>query len=202
MEHEFQTEGLELGLMRAKSYFSPIYKYADLLTGFDYLRFLQDLEQHFMENPDRVRAELREIAGTIFNQKSLLVGICSEEADLQEARHHIVEFVSTLPQDFHPNGQYVRTGEKRNEAVPISGDVNFVIMGGNLLEASDKETDSAAWLLPYVLNRLYLYPQLRQKRGAYGAFVHTDSSGNFLFYSYRDPNIAETIEVFRGAEIF
>lgn len=51
-----------------------------------------------------------------------------------------------------------------------------------------------------LIDNLVLHPRIREQGGAYGSgAVSSTSSGNFYFYSYRDPNIFNTLNIFREA---
>jgi hypothetical protein len=55
-------------------------------------------------------------------------------------------------------------------------------------------------VLSGVLRNGYLHPQIREKGGAYGGGASYDAdSASFRFFSYRDPRLLETFEVFDGA---
>jgi presequence protease len=53
------------------------------------------------------------------------------------------------------------------------------------------------------LSNSYLYKHIRVQGGAYGGMSSCDASlGIFSFLSYRDPHLAETLQVFQDAEAF
>jgi len=55
-------------------------------------------------------------------------------------------------------------------------------------------------VLTGVLRNGYLHPNIREKGGAYGGGASYDAdSGTFRFYSYRDPRLLETYDIFDGA---
>lgn len=56
----------------------------------------------------------------------------------------------------------------------------------------------AMLLLETIMRYDYLWLKIRVQGGAYGAFANIGRSGNVMFASYRDPNLAETFKVFDG----
>jgi Zn-dependent M16 (insulinase) family peptidase len=53
------------------------------------------------------------------------------------------------------------------------------------------------------LSNSYLYKHIRVQGGAYGGMSSFDPSlGLFSFISYRDPHIAETLQIFKDAQAF
>ncbi|XP_043279555.1 presequence protease, mitochondrial [Venturia canescens] len=51
-------------------------------------------------------------------------------------------------------------------------------------------------ILAKLITNLYLFPELREKGGAYGAGASLSPEGIFTFYSYRDPNSTRTLDIF------
>jgi presequence protease len=52
----------------------------------------------------------------------------------------------------------------------------------------------------FLFDNLILHTRIREQGGAYGGgAVNNPMSGNFYFYSYRDPNISETMKAFEEA---
>jgi Zn-dependent M16 (insulinase) family peptidase len=63
--------------------------------------------------------------------------------------------------------------------------------------------DGSAEVITKYLRMTYLWDKLRVQGGAYGAFVlFDDRSGVLSFLSYRDPNLAATIENYDKAAAF
>lgn len=53
-------------------------------------------------------------------------------------------------------------------------------------------------MLAKLLSAKYLHPELRERRGAYGGGARLASDGVLTFFSYRDPQSLETLDVFDG----
>lgn len=65
------------------------------------------------------------------------------------------------------------------------------------------ELSAATQVLAAVLRHQYLHPEIREKGGAYGGGASYDAaSGVFRLYSYRDPALARTLDIFQDAEGF
>jgi Zn-dependent M16 (insulinase) family peptidase len=65
------------------------------------------------------------------------------------------------------------------------------------------EYDGSADVIVGYLRMAYLWEKIRVQGGAYGAFsVFDDASGVFTFLSYRDPNVAVTIDNYDKAAAF
>ena len=57
----------------------------------------------------------------------------------------------------------------------------------------------ALQILKVIMNYDYLWNNIRVKGGAYGCMSNFTSSGNAYFVTYRDPNLKESYEIFKGA---
>lgn len=111
-------------------------------------------------------------------------------------------FIDKLPDRKQRNGKFNIKCEVLNEGVPSYSDTNYVFMAGNLKEAMGKEVDGSVYVLPNILNSTYLIPELRLKGGAYSPRMYIEKNTNIVFYTYDDPNITETLDVFRKAGDF
>ena len=52
-------------------------------------------------------------------------------------------------------------------------------------------------VLETILRYEYLWIRIRVQGGAYGAFANFYDDGNMIFCSYRDPNLVETLNVYK-----
>lgn len=89
------------------------------------------------------------------------------------------------------------TWESGNFAYVIPADIQFVAAGGFY-----RELPGAFYVLRSLLGTEYLWQEVRMKGGAYGAGISLRKRGNFVFSSYRDPNLERTLNVFRSAADF
>jgi presequence protease len=91
---------------------------------------------------------------------------------------------------------------QKREGLTIPAQVNYVGKGANLYDLGYKYDGSAEVIVGY-LRMAYLWEKVRVQGGAYGAFsLFDDASGVFTFLSYRDPNIAATIDSYDKAAAF
>ena len=86
----------------------------------------------------------------------------------------------------------------RNEGIVSSAQVNFVGAGAPFYQPGEDLSGSTAVVTQFVeYNDFFL--QIRERRGAYGAFATMDKwTGLLVFMSYRDPNLGETLEVYES----
>ncbi len=91
---------------------------------------------------------------------------------------------------------------QKKEGLTIPAQVNYVGKGANLYDLG-YEYDGSAEVITGYLRLAYLWEKIRVQGGAYGGFsVFDDASGIFTFLSYRDPNVASTLENYDKAAVF
>jgi Zn-dependent M16 (insulinase) family peptidase len=91
---------------------------------------------------------------------------------------------------------------QKKEGLAVPAQVNYVGKGANLYELGYEYDGSSEVIVAY-LRTAYLWEKIRVQGGAYGAFsVFDDASGVFTFLSYRDPNVAATLQNYDKAAAF
>lgn len=83
-----------------------------------------------------------------------------------------------------------------SQARIISSPVSFTAQVIKTCSYTNKDA-AALNIASFLFDNLTLHTSLREQGGAYGGgAVNNSMSGNFYFYSYRDPNIASTLNAF------
>ena len=85
---------------------------------------------------------------------------------------------------------------EEKEAMIYPSNVNYVAMGYNFKEQG-YNYHGGMLMLKTVLSMDYLWSKVRVQNGAYGCFCDFRRSGNMFFVSYRDPNIDQTLELYK-----
>lgn len=201
LENSLVNDGSSTALQRVRSYFSPMFKYREQLSGLDFLKFVQKLDEQLRNEPEAAVKMLTEVYQQLFNQNQLIIGVTSDEEDYEIFKKELQSFLDQLPKEEKERDKFFEETENLQEGISTASQVNYVAKAGSLKKALGKLPGSAK-LISNILENLYLYPELRAKRGAYGAYSLVDNYGNFLQYTYRDPNIAESMKVFDGAGDF
>ena len=68
--------------------------------------------------------------------------------------------------------------------------------GGNFIDHGFTHVGAMS-VLETILRYEYLWIRIRVQGGAYGAFANFYDDGNMIFCSYRDPNLVETLNVYK-----
>ena len=195
-EASANSSGHLISMGRVRSYFSEGGMIAELIGGVGFLRFIQDIDNHFDEKADELIAGMKEAAKFVLRPENMMLDIISPKGKCEEIEKEFValkEFACTdafVPEE--KRKEFV-TPVQRNEGFSTSGDVQYVCKGGN---AGDFTYTGAYRVLHTILGYDYLWMNVRVKGGAYGCMSTFVRSGDMCFVSYRDPNLKETLKIF------
>lgn len=169
--------------LRRKSSF-----YQDRLDGISFLSFLEKTVKEFTD--ERLQ-KLTAIHKDLFTAPKKIINITAEKKDHAELKRIIEEKLAAYPEEQQKEAHFSFTPQKRSEAYHTATDVAFVAMGNTL----DDYTGELS-VLANVLSMEYLYNEIRAKGGAYGAGISISGSKALATYSYMDPHIKRTVDVY------
>ena len=174
----------------------------DQTKGIGHLFALRELASDIDKSWKKVIQKFEAMRAALVNSKSLLVNVTLDSENWQTFKPHLEQFISALPsQDLELKDFEIHPAiEKEGLAIPAQ--VNYVGKGVNLYDLGYEFDGSAEVIIPY-LRMSYLWEKIRVQGGAYGAHAQFDeNTGVFSFLSYRDPNVASTLENYDKAATF
>ncbi|TDT63287.1 insulinase family protein [Fonticella tunisiensis] len=180
---------------RVASYFSPVGKYVEVLSGLSFYKFLSDLEKNFDARFEEIRDNLIKVSKAIFNKKHLIVSVTTDGEDYKAFKKSFKNLYDHLGNEELELNEYDLELEKLNEGLMTSAKVQYVAKAYSFLKLGYKYTGSLL-VLKTILSLDYLWNKVRVQGGAYGGFARVDRSGNISFGSYRDPNLKETLSTY------
>lgn len=146
---------------------------------------------------DRLAGRLEELAARLPYQHGTVLCLTGREKSLADARGAAIDLLDSLkPRDHLPPSprRWNETEPQGNHALLVGPNTN-----NNIASQARVSVDGSALAAVQVLNR-YLLIEVRMKGGAYGAYAEVDQvEGVLELSSYRDPNLEDTLSVFRGA---
>ncbi|MGY4797214.1 insulinase family protein [Lysinibacillus fusiformis] len=200
MKNQLNNNGNIFASLRINSNLSAAGYLNENLSGITFYQFLIKLENEFEQRYESMVEKLKEIAINLFSKSNLVVGLTGDTSVM-------TVFSNSLSKLDLPAGNIRKTvplylKEKiSKEAYTNSNSVVHVVQGGNFKEAGF-EYSGHMLVLAKILNLTYLWKNLRVKGGAYGGGINISINGNLNFYSYRDPNLVETLEIFNKTSSF
>ena len=172
------------------------------MFGVSYLEFLRDLAQRFEAAWPTIASTLERIRASLVNRATMLVNATAEAAGLARLELHLTGLLEGLPTatpipaTWHP--MECHTGE----GLTIPAKVNYVVKGARLSQLGFTPKGSTHVVKSY-LDINWLWHKVRVQGGAYGGGCVLDRRSTlFAFYSYRDPNLLQTLDVYDGTPDF
>ena len=204
LQHSLQAAGHVTAVTRALGARSPLSAWTDATSGLGEYRFLETLCSGFDEHKEEIVATLKELMQIIFRPENLIVSMTADDEGFAGIEEAVVSFRDTLAgSDADPRpGTPVAIpeadgGKTISEAFATSGRVQYVAMAGTYRDAGLSYTGHLR-VLKTILSYDYLWMNIRVLGGAYGCMTAMKRSGDGYLVSYRDPHLAQTLDVFRG----
>jgi Zn-dependent M16 (insulinase) family peptidase len=193
-ENSITSYGQAFVSNRVLGYFSPVARYTEY-GMLDFYHFVADLEKNFQLKAKELQVKLREVASYIFAKNNLLVSVAMEDDNYADFAESFPKFFAQLPRRDDKPAQYQLKLSHDNEGLITSGKVQIVAKAANYRRLGFHYHGSMK-VLETILRYDYLWSRIRVKGGAYGGSAKFERNGNLVFFSYRDPNLAETLAVY------
>jgi len=187
--------GHEIAMNKAFSKFSYAQEYKNRISGASYYEFVCNLEKNFEDNSDKIKNNLMKVYETIFNKNNLIVSIVGEETESEKLLSNINIILDNIKDSICEVPKFEYKQSKDVEGLITASNVQYVVKGFNFAKLDYKYSGKMK-VLQNILESEYLYPRVRLQGGAYGCYIDMSNDGNLAFFSYRDPNLARTIDVY------
>ncbi len=191
--HSFASSRAERGLSQSE-YLEELWK------GVSQYLFVSRLSGG--EAVKTLASKFREIRDSLLVSGNLKANFTCPEAFWPEAGRAIEGFAARLPRDSAgARADAVQNGGAvpRIEGLAVPSSVGFVATAVPAARFGSRE-HAHETVLAHLLSTGRLWESIRMKGGAYGAFsVAMGREAVFSFASYRDPNVASTLDAFRTA---
>ena len=188
--------GLNTAWLRAEAALTPEAYLEELIEGLPQLELTQQLSRRFEELGPELMTKIETIRDFVSSQP-LIASFTGSDSAYELVRTTLTHWgtqqqatsVSPVKIDFTPNPQ-LREG--------LAGPVQIAYCVQSYPAPHFSEATAPFLTLgAHLLGLGYLFSEIRLKGNAYGAGCRYDSLGQTLsFYSYRDPHINQTLEVF------
>ncbi|CAK7078046.1 insulinase family protein [Tissierella sp.] len=200
IENQLNSMPLNTAAIRNLSYFSPVFKYNDILNGFDYYDFISELNLNYDSKYEEIVANLEEVKNTIFNRNNLVISITGENTEYKAFKENLPALLEILEDKDYPSQKYEFKIGDTNEAFTSPIDILYNFAAFDFTKGGYKYSGSMK-----VLNNVisdYLFNEIRVKGGAYGAMFNIVNESNIIFMSYRDPKLKETYNAYNSTVSF
>ena len=182
-------------LYRALARTGELYAYYSYSTGLEYYEFLNGVEQLLAQDPDAAVAKLQSIQACFDNRTGAVVMTAGNEAGIALNRQLADDFLASLDAREITPAAYDFPIPAKREALVIDSGVQHNIIAGDLAAAGLEDFDGGLNAVTGLVTDTFLVPLLRDQYGVYTPVNAAEEICMYL-YAYRDPNIAETFQLF------
>ena len=197
MEQAAVPSGHVLVNTRLNGRLSTVGRISEEMNGVNAFFYVRDLIRRLEEDWESVRADLAELHGRIVRREGVKLDMTADGALLAGARGVLEKLARNLPSRPAERCAVELAELPGAELLSIPAQVNYVGLGLSLKGTGYRYSGSQAVILRH-LRMGYLWDRVRVQGGAYGCFArYGRSTGAFTFASYRDPNVANTLRVYR-----
>jgi Zn-dependent M16 (insulinase) family peptidase len=183
----------------------------EITSGISYYESLPGLLTMAEKDWPKLLSQLEAIQALLFDEKAVLINLSADKKSLDEIDSSVDKLVQSLltmsKKTKRPDvkGPFVADAIKgkpllrlaeKDEGFEVPTQVNYVVKGGALYNEGDAIPGSTD-VVVRLISQSYMWDTVRVLGGAYGGGCSlSHHSGTFLCYSYRDPNLKETLAVF------
>lgn len=193
-EYELQNNSHYYAIFYSGSNLFPALQIDELTSGIRYYRFLCEIDAKLEEEPEKIIAKLKETTEYLFKQNLLEVSIGCETADQPLVKEHLKTF--TLPAKEIPVQKYDFNSKNERTAFTNTSGIVYNITSFDFRKHGIPYHGKYQ-VLRTIINLEYLWNSIRVQGGAYGCGCKFMNSGFSYFYSYRDPNLENTYNIYQ-----
>lgn len=188
------SRGSSYALRRASAAASALNSFNEFTAGFESYQRSKELALSFDREGESVSEKLRELINKICCLSRLTVGVTS--FDRIEVKSLLDRFETG---EAAPNGEFAfRLTIPEFSGILIPARISYAAQ----CFTAPVEDLSSFRVLSNIMSLEYLWNEIRVKGGAYGAGASLSALGILGFYSYRDPDAANSFRVFAEAGSF
>ena len=173
----------------------PQSRLQDYLNYTPYYAFLESVEQQMAAEPEAVVARLQAVQSFLANRSGAMAIYAGNEDSIALNAPLADAFFADLPDEKREYPAYNLPAADRKEGLSVDGNIQY-----NCLTASFRELgiepDYAFDVIGSVISDQVLIPILRDQLGAYSVSCGTNGDIGLMIYSYRDPNVKATFDLY------
>ncbi len=185
---------------QAKGGISKSVKFSNYFSSKEFYEYVENT-LNLLTSDEKYAAEFAEkmndIADKAIHKNNIITTVAGDSGVIANAETVNNNVLNKLPEIEFERAEYDfgETAAKTAYIAELANQTGVII--------SELESDFKGEYIPYLylINDVYTIPELRFKNGAYGAQTGISITGNTDYmctYSYSDPNVGSTIEVFEN----
>ena len=188
LEQTYINAGQSLAIQRAASYSSSVAAAGEYAKGYEAYAYLKKLDREYEEKAEGYISKLQSVAKKLFIKERYILSVSGENA-----QNNIAQLLSDAPHGEIGETYEIKPLGRRNEGIAVPANISFAAKSSILKE---KEKIGTMFVLSNILTLDYLWSEIRVKNGAYGCGFRSGIGRSAGFYSYRDPNPANSLNIY------
>ena len=201
MDMRMESSGHSLIVSTLSALFRKSVKYLSLTDDLDFYLHLDYLLEVYDEEFEKLIDDLQTVYRKVFNGKNITFSIATEERYTDSLDEKLNALIASLPSEEYSAKDISLETDIKSIAILSQSNVHYVGSGFDY-NSLGYEYDGSFAVMSSILSGTYLHNNVRAKGGAYGVGVRIGTGGMINFYSYRDPNIQETLNVYSNTDEF
>lgn len=166
---------------------SSCYAYEEAVGGINNYHYVCDTS-----NIEKTAREMESLAEKIFTSANMFYVVTGNSCDKEAVSSYIEDIKKNIPTG-EKHQKLVLTSEKKNIAYSVNTNVSY-----NAIGCVYKKVSGVLRVAKQIVTSEYIWDNIRLKGGAYGGGCGFLNGNYFYMYSYRDPNINKSYEVFKN----
>lgn len=195
IEDMLLTNGTSFAIRRSSSYFSVASLYSELVSGLGFYDYISNILDNFDINFEKLQSELINTARLIYNKNVIFSIVCDNDL-YKNIKTPFSNFHSKLNSASSKIEVYNYKFDTKNEGFINASQIQYIALSASFALDNYPYKGQMKVLSSIISN--YLYEEIRVKNGAYGCGCGFGQSGNMYLYSYRDPELKKTLDIFKN----
>jgi Zn-dependent M16 (insulinase) family peptidase len=169
--------------------------YLTYLNHLDYYAFLEETEKMLEQNPEEALERLQAIQSFFQVRNGAVSAFVGSEESSRIHREAADAFLIRLEEKHRENAEYQLPEIAHSEGIVVDAAVQYNMIYAPNEALGLKERNGEFDAVAMLVSDMFLYPDLRDRYGAYTVEHSAKDEGIFIF-TFRDPNVEKTFEVY------
>ncbi|MBR5962158.1 MAG: insulinase family protein [Clostridia bacterium] len=173
----------------------PNTRMQEYLNNIPFYTFLENVEQQIAAEPESVVARLQAIQSFLANRTGAVATIAGNENTIAVNAPLVDTFFADLPAEERAYPAYDLPVPGMKEGLSVDGNIQYNCIGASFKQLGI-EPNYAYNIIGTIITDQLLIPVLRDQMGAYGVTCGMSDNTGLMIYSYRDPNVKATFDLY------
>lgn len=173
------------------------YRYSSALSGESYINYINQLSKMSDEEMAAVEEDFENVRSMLLNKQNPVIIILGNSENVEKATELAQQFLQQYGDAELPSVDYDELIPETDPhtAVATTDSVVYNAVSASLADAGYERSGKFEVMNNLITDKILL-PELRFNRSAYGAYAASIGKDAMYMYTYRDPNLRTTFDVY------